>query len=85
MNCRPCQQQQYIPDEKRLDEIVPRVINDYKHAILQMQKEEIMIALRNPDLAQHPERMNELMQQLVDINQLEMAFAKILGDRVLAK
>ena len=79
------QQQQYIPDEKRLDEIVPRVINDYKHAILQMQKEEIMIELRNPDLAQHPERMNELMQQLVDINQLEMAFAKILGDRVLAK
>ena len=50
-----------------------------------MQKEEIMIELRNPDLAQHPERMNELMQQLVDINQLEMAFAKILGDRVLAK
>ena len=79
------QQQQYIPDEKRLDEIVPRVINDYKHAILQMQKEEIMIELRNPDLAQQPERMNELMQQLVDINQLEMAFAKILGDRVLAK
>ena len=80
------QQQQYIPDEKRFGrKSLPRVINDYKHAILQMQKEEIMIELRNPDLAQHPERMNELMQQLVDINQLEMAFAKILGDRVLAK
>ena len=79
------QQQLFVPEEKRLDEIVPRVINDYKHAILQMQKEEIMIDLRNPDLAQQPERINELMQRLVDINQLEMAFAKILGDRVLSK
>ena len=79
------QQQLFVPEEKRLDEIVPRVINDYKHAILQMQKEEIMIELRNPDLAQQPERINELMQRLVDINQLEMAFAKILGDRVLSK
>ena len=79
------QQQQYVPEQKRLDEIVPRVINDYKHAILQVQKEEILIALRNPDLMQHPDQLNELMQRLVDINQLEMAFAKMLGDRVLSK
>ena len=50
-----------------------------------MQKEEILIALRNPDLMQHPDQLNELMQRLVDINQLEMAFAKMLGDRVLSK
>lgn len=79
------QQQQYVPEEKRLDEIVPRVINDYKHAILLLQKDEIMAELRDPSLKDRPEKVSELMQRLVEVNQMEMLFAKILGDRVLSK
>lgn len=77
------QQQQYTPDEKRLSEIVPRLINDYKHAILGVQKEEILNALRQPAVQTDTERTMDLMRQLVEINQLEAIFAKILGDRVL--
>lgn len=77
------QQRQYLPDEKRLSEIIPRLINDYKHAILGVHKEEILFELRQPATHADEERTMELMRQLVEINQLEMIFAKILGDRVL--
>lgn len=79
------QQKAYIPEEKRLVEIVPRIINDYKHAILGLQKEEVMLALRSPEILQHPERAEELLQRLMEINAIEKEFAKVLGDRVLVK
>lgn len=77
------QQKAYVPEEKRLVDIVPRVINDYKHAILGVQKEEVLLALRQPELQQQPDKMNELLRQLIEINELEKQFAKVLGDRVL--
>ena len=79
------QQKAYVPEEKRLVDIVPRVINDYKHAILGVQKEEVLLALRQPELQQQPEKMNELLKQLIEINELEKQFAKVLGDRVLVR
>lgn len=79
------QQKAYVPEEKRLVDIVPRVINDYKHAILGVQKEEVLLALRQPELQQQPDKMNELLRQLIEINELEKQFAKVLGDRVLVR
>lgn len=79
------QQKVYVPEEKRLVDIVPRVINDYKHAILGVQKEEVLLSLRQPELQQQPDKMNELLRQLIEINELEKQFAKVLGDRVLVR
>lgn len=79
------QQKSYVPEEKRLVDIVPRVINDYKHAILGVQKEEVLLSLRQPELQQQPDKMNELLRQLIEINELEKQFAKVLGDRVLVR
>ena len=79
------QQQQYTPDEQRLMEIVPRVVNDYKHALLLVQKEAVMLALRAPGLESQPERVDELLRQLTEINEVERIFAKVLGDRVLPR
>lgn len=79
------QQKAYVPEEKRLVDIVPRVINDYKHAILGVQKEKVLLALRQPELQEQPDRMNELLKQLIEINELEKQFAKVLGDRVLVR
>ena len=79
------QQKAYIPEEKRLIDLVPRIINDYKHAILGVQKEEVLQALRQPELMQQPERMKELFEQLMEINEIEKEFAKVLGDRVLVR
>ena len=79
------QLQQYVPEEKRLVEILPRVINDYKHAILLLQKEEVLSLLRDPTVLKDSERVDELMHRLMEINRLETVFAKILGDRVLTK
>lgn len=77
------QQQLYVPAEKRLIEIVPRVINDYKHAILMVEKEILMQTLREYAVSNNQEEMNHLMSRLMEINKAEMEFAKILGDRVL--
>lgn len=79
------QQKAYVPEEKRLVDVVPRVINDYKHAILGVQKEEVLLSLRQPELQQQPDKMNELLRQLIEINELEKQFAKVLGDRVLVR
>lgn len=79
------QQQQYIPDEKRLVDIIPRVINDYKHAILVLEKENLMFALKNSSVLAQREQVDELMRRLVEISKMEMEFAKILGDRVLSR
>jgi len=79
------QQKVFVPEEKRLVEIVPRVINDYKHAIIGVQKEEVLRALRQPELLHQPDKMNELLKKLIDINEIEKQFAKVLGDRVLVR
>ena len=50
-----------------------------------LQKEEVLLSLRQPELQQQPDKMNELLRQLIEINELEKQFAKVLGDRVLVR
>lgn len=79
------QQMQFTPDEKRLFEIAPRVVSDYKFAILQLQRESIMLQLRSPEVQSQVEKVDALMQELMELNKLETLFAKSLGDRVLIR
>lgn len=79
------QQMQFTPDEMRLFEIVPRVITDYKYAILLLDRESVMLQLRNPEIQNQAEKVDALMEHLMKLNQLEAVFAKHLGDRVLIR
>lgn len=79
------QQMMFTPDEKRLFEIAPRVVMDYKYAILQLQREAVMQQLRNPAILMKSEKVDALMQELMKLNELETLFAKSLGDRVLIR
>ncbi len=77
------QQEAYVPEEYRLSELVPHVLNDYKYALLALEKEGLLLQLRSPSTQANPEAVLQLMQRLVDLNEMEMSFAKVLGDRVV--
>lgn len=79
------QQQQFTPEEQRLVEIVPRLLNDYKHALLLVEKESVVLQLRSPAVSADPERTGQLLARLVEINEAELVFAKVLGDRVMVR
>lgn len=81
------QEKIYVPEERRLDELVPRLIYDLKFAILEVEKEGILAQLRQQTgvMDQDEERLNELMKRLMEIHQIEAAFAQVLGDRVLGR
>lgn len=79
------QKAQYVDDKYRLDELVPRILHDYKHTIIKKQLKSILQEMRDPQVAKNPERMKELMRIYMDLSALEREFAKILGDRVVLK
>ncbi len=77
------QRAQYTDDAERLDDIVPHVLHDYKHAILKEQLKSILQELRNPVLKHDAARQEALMRQYMELSEMERQFAKVLGDRVV--
>ncbi len=77
------QRAQYTDDAERLDDIVPHVLHDYKHAILKEQLKSILQELRSPLLAHDTARQETLMRQYMELSEMERQFAKVLGDRVV--
>lgn len=79
------QAKMHTPDEYRLVEIVPRLVNDYKHAVLATEKEHLLADIRMPENIGDPDRLTAIMQRLTEINQLESLFAQQLGGRVIGR
>lgn len=77
------QQEIYVPEEYRLSDLVPHVLNDYKYALLALEKEKLLLQLRSPSTQADAEAVLKLMQRLVELNEMEIDFAKILGERVV--
>lgn len=75
----------YIEEQYRLDNVVPRILHDYKHAIVKEQLKRLLTELRNPQLMNAPEKAKQLMRQYMEISQIERELAKLLGDRVVLK
>lgn len=79
------QSKMYTPDERRLVEIVPRVVNDYKHAILGLEKERLVAQLRIPEVFNNETALRDIMRRLGEIQQIESEFAVQLGGRVIVR
>lgn len=75
----------YVEEQYRLDNVVPRILHDYKHAIVKEQLKHLLTELRNPQLMNAPEKAKQLMRQYMEISQIERELAKLLGDRVVLK
>lgn len=79
------QQEMYVNEKYRLDDVVPRILHDYKHAIVKEQLKNLLMELRNPQLISDPVRSEQIMRQYMEVSQIERQLAKILGDRVILK
>lgn len=79
------QREQYVDDKYRLDEMVPRLLHDFKHSIIKRKLDNILTQLRNPSLVNNPEMYKSLMMDYMQLSAVERKLAQILGDRVILK
>ncbi len=77
------QRKQYTSDQYRLEEIIPRMLNDYKHSIIKSHVNSLLEQLRNPEVMNNSERSRTLMKQYMEASAVERQFARVLGDRVI--
>lgn len=79
------QAQMFVPEERRLVDIVPRVVNDYKNALIRAEKEQLLFKVRQPEVQADAQALAEAMQQLSMLNHIESQLSTQLGGRVLSK
>lgn len=79
------QKEQYVDDVYRLEEIVPRLLHDYKHSIIKNYLKQILSQLRDPNLLSNPDEYKNLMRKYMEVSAIERKLAQILGDRVILK
>ena len=72
-------------DEDRLLNLVPRLVYDFKFAILNEELREVMRKLQNPEIVKDEESCNAVMAKYKQIKDILQLLAKELGDRVVSK
>ena len=77
--------EQYVEEKYRLYEVIPRLLLDYKYAILREQINDVMMQLRNPEVQKNAEQSRHYMQQYMQLMSMERQFAELLGERVVIK
>ena len=77
--------QKIVSDEERLYELVPRLLIDFKMAIVDEELKHILHALNNPSVANDPQRCMEMMQRYKDLHDTQRLMAQRAGDRVVLK
>ncbi len=74
----------FRPDESRLYELVPRLLTDFKYAIVSQQMKDILLQLQRPDVVHDETACTELMKQYMRLKNVERQMAQVLGERVLS-
>lgn len=77
-------EEQYVPEEQRLGDVVDHLLLDYKYAILRRRKRELLDALRDPATAADKERAADVMRRFARLTEIEKKLAGLLGERVLS-
>lgn len=77
------QKEQYVEEKYRLDEVVPRLLHDFKHSFIKERIRQILVEMRNPLLLQDKKKMQKLMEEFMSLSAVERQFAQVLGDRVV--
>ena len=79
------QQAQYVEERYRLEEVVPRLVHDFKHAVIKERLKDLLRELGRPEVMSQPERYNAVMKEYMALCHVERMFAQVLGDRVVLK
>lgn len=77
------QRQGFVPDEKRLDELIPRLLHDYKYHLIKGRLKAILSQLSQPDVREDENRIREIMEEYKTLSDVERHLARALGERVL--
>ena len=75
--------QTIVNEADRLHEVVPRLLIDYKMAIVEIELKETMSQLRQPAIMGDPTLCMETMARYKQLMETRQMMAKILGDRVI--
>ena len=73
----------YKDEADRLDELVPRLLHDFKHSALRQLMKQVLTQLQDPEVLKDTERATSLMQQYKQLSETEKQFAQVLGQRVV--
>lgn len=79
------QAREYIPEEQRLYNTVPRAIHELKYALVLAEKESLLEHIRHTAPTCTDEEMRQMMARISELHETERLLAKALGGRVLAK
>ena len=77
--------QKIVTDEERLYELIPRLLLDFKMAIVDEELKSILQALSVPDVANDTQRCTEMMQRYKNLHATQSLMAQRAGDRVVLK
>ena len=79
------QLEEHNPDENRLVELIPHLLNEYKFHIVESRLKELLLELKNPDVMQSPERSRAIMEEHVHFNQLKKVLSPMIGTRIITR
>lgn len=80
---RKSQIEQMVTDEERLYELIPRLMINFKYAIVCEELKHTLSALQNPAIANDETQCNSIMERYNELNKVKSLMAKRLGDRVI--
>lgn len=75
--------QTLVPDDQRLTELVPRLLMDYKLAVVDEDMKALLSQIRDPEIIKDKTRMLDTMRRLQELKQVQAELAKSCGDRVI--
>ena len=79
----PLLSQGYTPEAERLDEIIPRLLHDYKHAVVKTRMQQLLSDLQKAETQADPTLSRDIMSQYAALAAIERQLAAVLGDRVI--
>ena len=79
------QLEEHNPDENRLVELIPHLLNEYKFHIVESRLKELLTELRNPEVLQSPERARAIMEEHARFNQLKKVLSPMIGTRIITR
>lgn len=77
------QREMYVEEKYRLDEVVPRLLHDYKHAVVKSRLKQLLAEMRDPATAADKQHAERVMREYMELSSVERSLAQVLGDRVV--
>ena len=75
--------QTVLSDAERLADLMPHLMVDYKHALIDIELKETLNLMRQPEVMNDMRKCMEVMARYKELTEIKQQMAKHLGDRVI--